>query len=232
MPMFLRYLFSLKFICRKLYSSNFYFLFVHDFFYLLINSWVFFYQLSSTGYFENTQRENMEWRESKRYKKRECFVKIYTEARFMRRRSSLGAALFRGSQRETKQKKSRDTRREKSKRKRWLFSSWLHEPAEAEGTYVDAARSPGGDRGRGDPKDALHPGGNQVRHPERHSLRQHSWQIQENDDPRGGRPPTGRGIGCAWVLLWHQRQSVQSAHEEISECDPEFRGTAQTEARS
>lgn len=96
---------------------------------------------------------------------------------------------------------------------------------------MDATRSPGGDRGRGDPEDALHPGVHQVRHPQGHPLRQHPGQVQEDDDPRGGWPRYGRGNGRARVLLRHQRQSVQSAHEKVPERDIKFRRAAQAEAR-
>lgn len=97
---------------------------------------------------------------------------------------------------------------------------------------MDATRSPGGDRGRGDPEDALHPGIDQVWHPEGHPLRQHPWQVQEDDDTRRGRPRYGRGNGRARVLLRHQRQSVQSAHEKVSERYIKLRRAAQAEARS
>lgn len=62
---------------------------------------------------------------------------------------------------------------------------------------MDATRSPGGDRGGGDPEDALHPGVDQVRNPEGHPIRQHPRQVQEDDDTRGGRPRSGRGNGRA-----------------------------------
>lgn len=87
---------------------------------------------------------------------------------------------------------------------------------------MDAARSPGSDRGCGYSEDAIHPGVHKIRDTERHIVRQHPRKDEEDDGPRGGGVELERGNGRARVLLRHQRQPVQSANEKIIERDPQL----------
>lgn len=96
---------------------------------------------------------------------------------------------------------------------------------------MDAARSPGSDRGCGYSEDALHPGVHEIRNTERHIVRQHPGKDEENDGPGGSGSELERGNGRARILLRHQRQSVQSSDEKVAERDPQLRGKAEAKTR-
>lgn len=66
---------------------------------------------------------------------------------------------------------------------------------------MDSRPTQRGDRSGGAPKDAIHSGFGTLRHPQRHPLRQHSRQIQEDGRAGRGRSHSGRGKSRARVLL-------------------------------